>query len=88
MKNDANKVVKGFIIGIVGYFLITFLIMVGLSYLPNWRISSSLVGMEYFAANLMDNFGLKLVIATFGSIVITGIIAPITFSKSGPKNEK
>lgn len=88
MKNDANKVVKGFIIGIVGYFLITFLIMVGLSYLPNWRISSSLAGMEYFAANLMDNFGLKLVIATFGSIVITGIIALIIFSKSGTKNEK
>ena len=49
---DTNKVIKGFIAGALIFFILIPIIMIAISYLPNWMIVSELTGSEYFKANV------------------------------------
>lgn len=89
MKTDTNKVIKGFIIGAIAFFLLIPIIIIALSYLPSFMLSSdSIAPSEYFKTNVLDNLGLKLVIATFVSFLLTAVGSLLVFSKTGKKNNK
>lgn len=83
-----NKVIKGFIIGAVIFFICIPIIMAAISYLPNWMLESDLTGFEYFKANFFNDFGLKLVIATFVSPFVTVAVTFIAFKLLDIRDEK
>ncbi len=89
---DNNKVIKGFIAGALVFFILIPIIMIAISYLPNWMIQSELTGSEYFKANVLNDFGIKLIISTFVSPIFTILVIFVVFKimdmKDGKKEEK
>ena len=86
MDKDMSKVVKGFLIGVVVFFIVATLLVIGVSYLPSFMMKLDAPEAEYFRRNVLHNFGLKLIIATFGSFVITAVGALLVFKFSGNKD--
>lgn len=76
---DNSKVIKGFIAGALLFFILIPVIMIVISYLPNWMIVSELTGAEYFKANVLNDFGIKLIISTFVSPIFTVLVVFIIF---------
>lgn len=85
---DTNKVIKGFIAGALIFFILIPIIMIAISYLPNWMIVSELTGSEYFKANVLNEFGIKLIIATFVSPIFTVLIIFIAFKLLDMRDSK
>ena len=85
---DTNKVIKGFIAGALIFFILIPIIMIAISYLPNWMIVSELTGSEYFKANVLNEFGIKLIIATFDSPIFTVLIIFIAFKLLDMRDNK
>ena len=85
---DTNKVIKGFIAGALIFFILIPIIMIAISYLPKWMIVSELTGSEYFKANVLNEFGIKLIIATFVSPIFTVLIIFIAFKLLDMRDSK
>ncbi|MBR5266035.1 MAG: hypothetical protein IKV63_05425 [Clostridia bacterium] len=85
---DPNKVIKGFIAGALVFFILIPIIMIAISYLPNWMIESTLTGSDYFKANVLNEFGLKLIIATFVAPIFTVLVIFVFFKITDIQAEK
>lgn len=72
--NDTHvtkKVIQGFIIGAILFFIFIPIIIAIVSYIPPLRLESDLTGFEYFKATFFNDFSLKLIIGTFLSPFLT-----------------